>query len=144
VARLEIGPELIENFTKPQASAVSLRVRVRLLMPSFGATTSSLAFPCGKSGVIAFSTMIRSELTLERRCASACSQYWSRISFRYGSEPTTGSCATFSSKMIWSVSAPNSILHPKNLSSSEDPSAPPRALSANASRPTANFARVVL
>ncbi len=119
---LRISPNL-------RPSAVSLRASVRLLTPDSRATESSRAFPCGKSGVIAFSTVIRSEPALERRCASACSQWWSRISLRYGSAQTRGSCAAFLSKTISSVSAPNSILHPKNFSSSEDPpERPPRRL----------------
>src|SRR6266851_3193381 len=74
---LRISPNL-------RPSAVSLRASVRLLTPSVCATASSRALPCGKSGVIAFSIEIRSEPALERRYASACSQWWSRISLRYG------------------------------------------------------------
>jgi hypothetical protein len=78
----------VSAFAQAQQSTANqagVRGSVRLLTLSLRATAPSRAFPGGKSGMIAFATVTCSELTLERRCTSAGSQYWSRISLKYGS-----------------------------------------------------------
>ena len=72
MARLDLS--CLRTSLNVVPSSPSRRASVRSLIPSFFATTSARAVPCGRSGVTAFSTLTRSALTLLPRALKVSSQ----------------------------------------------------------------------